>query len=78
MFNVKSVLAIAFVSVLAVSAAQADELSQIDVSDLHATLNAELTDNMNQMQQELAKDVNRDVASENDEEVQTATTLIAD
>ncbi|QIR14031.1 hypothetical protein [Shewanella aestuarii] len=75
MFNLKSVVAIAFVSLLGLSTAQANE---IDMSDLYATINAELTDSMNKMQQDVAKDANDVLVSNTDEEVKSVQTQLAD
>jgi hypothetical protein len=75
MFNLKSVAILAFVSSLSLSAAQANE---IDMSDLYATINAELTDDMNKMQQEVAKDANDVLVSSTDEEAKSVQTQLAD
>lgn len=56
MFNLKSAFAIAVLSTLSVSA-NADEM-MIDTSDLHASITAELTQNMEKMHQDLSEDTN--------------------
>ena len=78
MFNLKSVLALAMMSSLSLSAAQANEMDLVDISDLHATINAQLADNLNQMQQEVVKDVNEVIVAENDQQMKTIRTQVAD
>ncbi|GAA0789986.1 MULTISPECIES: hypothetical protein [Pseudomonadati] len=78
MFNFKSVLALAMMSSLSLSAAQANEMAQVDISDLYATINAQLADNLNQMQQEVVKDVNEVLITENDQQIKTVRTQVAD
>ena len=78
MFNFKSVLVLAMMSSLNLSTAQANEIDQVDISDLHATINAQLADNLNQMQQEVVKDVNEVLVTENDLQMKTVRTQVAD
>lgn len=78
MFNLKSVLALAMMSSLSLSAAQANEMDLVDISDLHATINAQLADNLNQMQQEVVKDANEVIVAENDQQMKTVRTQVAD
>ena len=65
-------------SSLSLSAAQANEMAQVDISDLYATINAQLADNLNQMQQEVVKDVNEVLITENDQQIKTVRTQVAD
>lgn len=77
MINAKSLFAIAFLSFTSINA-QANEALTVDVADLHATINAQLTEDMMTIQQEENQEVFEIVSSTNDEEAKHNQTELAD
>jgi hypothetical protein len=67
MLNLKTVFVLAFLSTA--TSVQADE-STIDMTDLHATISAQLSEGMEVMQQDLTEDLN--VLLHNEDKAETA------
>ncbi|MEC4726437.1 hypothetical protein HWQ46_12840 [Shewanella sp. D64] len=72
MLNLKTVFVLAFLSMA--TSVQADE-STIDMTDLYATINAQLIEGMAVMQQDLTEDLNALMHTEN-KTVQTEVTVL--
>lgn len=75
MINLKTVFAIALLSVS--TAASADEII-IDTTDLHASISAQLAEGLTQMQQDINEDVNAVLIAEKDEQPTTISAQRAD
>ncbi|WP_394128882.1 hypothetical protein [Shewanella maritima] len=77
MFNTKTVLAIALTSALSFTAS-ANETLALDFDDLHASINAELTQGMEDMQKAATASTNLELKTETKQEVETVQLSLAD
>jgi hypothetical protein len=68
MFNLNTIFAVALLSILGLSSAQATELEPIDMIDLHA----ELSQSIEAMQIGINNDVNSILIADNDEQQKTS------
>ena len=68
MFNLNTIFAVALLSILGLSSAQATELEPIDMIDLHA----ELSKSIEAMQIDINNDVNSILIADNDEQQKTS------
>ena len=68
MFNLNTIFAVALLSILGLSSAQATELEPIDMIDLHA----ELSQSIEAMQIDINNDVNSILIADNDEQQKTS------
>ena len=68
MFNLNTIFAVALLSILGLSSAQATELEPIDMIDLHA----ELSQSIEAMQIDINYDVNSILVADNDEQQKTS------
>ncbi|GGI94363.1 hypothetical protein GCM10007978_34990 [Shewanella hanedai] len=75
MLNLKTVFVLAFLSTA--TSVQADE-STIDMTDLHTTISAQLSEGMEVMQQDLTEDLNALLHSEDKAETAEVTVLRAE
>ncbi|WP_351189147.1 hypothetical protein [Shewanella sp. TB4-MNA-CIBAN-0142] len=68
MFNLNTIFAVALLSILGLSSAQATELEPIDMIDLHA----ELSQSIEAMQIDINNDVTSILIADNDEQQKTS------
>ncbi|MBB1438719.1 hypothetical protein H5202_08490 [Shewanella sp. SG41-4] len=68
MFNLNTIFAVALLSVMGLSTAQATELEPIDMVDLHA----DLSQSIEAMQIDINNDVNSILVADNDEQQKTS------